>query len=67
MERVYAEVYPEQANPTGSILLFGAVAKEWHASAKERHVPAEAPPDEHHHTPAYTSKRHFWCKVAEVS
>ena len=31
LERVYKEVYPEPANRTGSILLFGMVVKEWHA------------------------------------
>ena len=54
MVKVYAEAYPEPANPTKSILLFGAVAKEQKGA-------------EHHHMPAYTSKRHYWSKVAKLS
>ena len=33
LERVYREVYPEPGNRSGSILLFGAVAKESHAES----------------------------------
>ena len=57
--RVYKEVYPEPANKTGSILLFGAVAKEHHASCAEGAARAE-----HHHAPTYCSKRHLWKNVA---
>ena len=58
--RVYQEVYPKLANKTGSILLFGAVAKEHHASSTD-----EACRAEHHHAPTYCSKRHMWKAVAE--
>jgi hypothetical protein len=37
LEKVYAEVYPEQGSLTGSILAFGVVATERHArAAKEK-------------------------------
>ena len=37
--QVYKDVYPEQANPSGSIVLFGCVASERHlGSAEERYV-----------------------------
>ncbi len=60
--RVYAEVCPEPANPTSSILLFGAVAKEHHAASAD-----DALRDEHHHAPTFCSKRHLWHRVAKVS
>lgn len=47
MLKVYKEVYPEPANPTGSILLFGVVAKERHADS-----PKEEERSEHIHAPA---------------
>ena len=62
LEKVYEEVYPEPANATGSILLFGGVAKELHAESTKcelRH--------EHHHAPTYSSKQHLWSRVAQVS
>jgi hypothetical protein len=62
LEQVYRDVYPEAANSSGSILLFGAVAKEQHAAAKDEELRAE-----HHHTPAYCSKRHLWRIVAKQS
>ena len=52
---------PEPANHSGSILLFGAVAKECHAVAEDETR------DEHHHAPTYNSKRHYWRKVADLS
>ena len=58
---VYSEAYPEPANQTKSILLFGAVAKERHATG------TDGERDEHHHMTAYTSKRHYWSKVAKLS
>ena len=60
--RVYKDVYPEPANKTGSILLFGGVAKELHASASE-----DALREEHHHAPTYSSKHHMWKRIAQVS
>ena len=62
LERVYKDVYPEAANKTGSILLFGGVAKEWHAESTQVELR-----DEHHHAPTYSSKQHYWKRVAEVS
>ena len=61
IERVYAEAYPEPANTTKSILLFGAVAKEAHAASQDDMR------DEHHHVPTYCSRRHYWKKVATLS
>ena len=43
---VYREVYPEPANASGSILLFGAMAKERHAESADEALRAE-----HHHAP----------------
>ncbi|CAE8608797.1 unnamed protein product, partial [Polarella glacialis] len=60
--QVYREVFPEAANASGSILLFGAVAKELHAHAVD-----EAVRREHHHAPCYCSKRHAWKALAEHS
>ena len=62
LTRVYKDVYPEPAHKTGSILLFGGVAKELHASASE-----EGLREEHHHAPAYSSKHHMWKRIAQVS
>ena len=61
MEVVYKEAYTEPANPSGSILLFGAVSKELHPEAPDETC------EEHHHTPTYCSKRHYWKKVADLS
>ncbi len=60
--KVYREVYPEPANATGSILLFGAVAKEKHSATAELDLRAE-----HHHAPTFCSKRHLWRAVAQRS
>ena len=46
LERVYKDVYPEPANKTGSILLFGGVAKELHAESPHAQLR-----EEHHHAP----------------
>lgn len=54
LERVYREAYPEPANPTGSILLFGAVGQEETTML-------------HRHAPTYNSKRHYWNRVAKIS
>ena len=62
LERVYKDVYPEPANKTGSILLFGGVAKEFHAAAGDL-----ALREEHHHAPTYSTKQHLWKRVAQVS
>ena len=62
LERVYKDVYPEPANRSGSILLFGAVAKEWHAES----VKAELR-EEHHHATAYCTKQHYWNRIAQTS
>jgi hypothetical protein len=59
---VYRETYPEAANRHGSIVLFGAVAKEHHAALN-----TEGMQFEHHHAPLYCSKRHAWKAVADVS
>ena len=60
--RVYKDVDPRPQNPTGSILLFGCVAKERHAASAKA-----AQPHEHHHCPCYTQERHYWAPVARRS
>ena len=60
--RVYADVYPEAANPSGSIVMFGAVAKERHAESREEPLRAI-----HHHVPTYCSRQHYWRPVAARS
>ena len=62
MEKVYKEVYPEAESPTGSILMFGMVAKEQHKKAS-----STAQRDEHHHAPACCRQQHYWNKIAKVS
>ena len=57
---VYREVYPEPANDTGSIVLFGMVVKEHHAASA-----LDVLRDEHHHAPVYTSRQHYWRPVAQ--
>ena len=42
--RAYKDVYPRPQNATGSILLFGCMAKEGHAASDK-----EAERREHHH------------------
>ena len=60
--RVYRDVFPRPQNPTGSILMFGCVAKERHAESSQ-----EAERAEHHHSPCYTSEQHYWAPVARRS
>ena len=62
LERVYKEVYPEPANRTGSILLFGMVVKELHAESTRDELRHE-----HHHAPTYCTKQHRWNRIAQVS
>ena len=62
MLQVYKDVYPEPANPSGSIVLFGCVASERHAGSSD-----EMLRDEHKHAPMYTSRQHYWRPVAERS
>ena len=50
------------AESRGSILMFGAVAKERHAESTD-----EASRAEHHHAPCYCSTRHYWNRVAQHS
>ena len=60
--RVYKDTYPRPENPSGSILLFGVVAKERHAGSM--HAAERA---EHHHAPCYCSVQHYWKPVAQRS
>ena len=60
--QVYREVYPEPANATGSILLFGLVCKERHRNSEK-----EAEREEHTHVATYSSLQHYWRAVAERS
>ena len=62
MEKVYNEVYPEEASESGSILLFGGAAKELHAESSKWELRQE-----HHHAPTYSSKQHLWSRIAKVS
>ena len=60
--RCYKAVYPEAANKTESIVLFGIVVKELHAESREdslRH--------QHHHAAVYCSRQHMWNRVAKFS
>jgi hypothetical protein len=62
MEDVYRHVYGDASSASGSILMFGLVAKERHlASAKSQER------DEHHHCIVYCSAKHYWKPVAERS
>ena len=62
MERCYRMAYPEPHSLTGSILMFGGVAKERHARAFGTHLR-----DEHHHCITYCSMQHYWEKVVRIS
>ena len=62
LRRVYKDVYPRPQNATGSILLFGCVAKERHAASTQA-----GEREEHHHSPCYTSEQHRWLPVAKRS
>ena len=62
LQYVYEKVYPEAANETKSILLFGLVAKEWHAESSKEELRSE-----HHHAACYTAKQHYWKPVAAYS
>ena len=52
LEKCYLEVYPDASSPTGTILLFGAVAQE---------------PPVHLHAPTFSRKQHYWNKVKMIS
>ena len=60
--KVYKLAYPVKDSPTGSILMFAAVAKEKHARAWKSELR-----DEHLHAPVYCSEQHYWNKVASIS
>ena len=62
LQQVYKDVYPEVANRSGSIVLFGCVASERHAASVNEELR-----DEHKHAPTYTSQQHYWRPVAERS
>ena len=62
MVKVYKECYPEPANPTKSILMFGLVAQERHHNS-----PRPQERDLHNHFAAYCSLQHYWRVVAETS
>ena len=62
VDQCYRIAYTDDDSLTGSILMFGCVAKERHAkawSAQHR--------DEHHHCATYCSMQHYWVKVAKIS
>ena len=58
----YRQAYPEVANESGCIVMFGLVAKEKHAASTREEMRAE-----HNHIPLYCSKAHYWNKVAKIS
>ena len=60
--KVYKEAYPEPANATGAILLFGLVAREYHKDAKEVELR-----DVHFHGATYSTNQHRWKQVAQLS
>ena len=62
LERVYRDVYPSVSTRSGSILLFGVVAKEKHAHSDKGPERAE-----HHHAACYASEKHYWKAVARRS
>lgn len=62
METCYRLAYPDTESLTGSILMFGCVAKERHAKAwgiQHR--------DEHHHVACFCNRQHYWEKVVRIS
>jgi len=59
--KVYKDVYPDPASPTGSILAFGLVAEETYAAA----APGLSPT--HKHAPTFSTEQHYWNKVAKHS
>ena len=62
MCRVYKDTYPEAANRTDSIMLFGLVARELH---KKSFRMEERNP--HNHFIAYTAQQNYWKPVARCS
>jgi energy-coupling factor transporter ATP-binding protein EcfA2 len=54
LAKCYKEVYPDVSSPTGSILAFGFVAKEFKSSA-------------HKHCASFSLSQHYWNKVAKHS
>jgi hypothetical protein len=57
------DVYPEGANSTGSIVLFGLIAKEpGHAQSVDEKLQKE-----HNHAAIYTSTQHYWNLIAARS
>ena len=59
---MYKDTYPEAANRTDSIMLFGLVARELH---KKSFRMEERNP--HNHFIAYTAQQHYWKPVARCS
>ena len=57
LARCYKEVYPDVSSPTGSILAFGLIVKEFH----------KAFGDEHKHGATFCLAQHYWNKVAKHS
>jgi hypothetical protein len=62
LETCYRMAYPLEDSLTGSILMFGCVAKERHSHAWGSDLR-----DEHHHCATYCSAQHYWSKVAKIS
>jgi hypothetical protein len=62
IEKVYLEAYPDKTSKSGSILQFGAVAKERHKGSQKTQNG-----DEHHHACTSSKKQHYWSKVARIS
>ena len=60
--KVYKEVYPRAGARTGSIVVFGLVAKERHKKcAKAEHR------QQHHHGAVFCTDQHYWNKIAKHS
>lgn len=59
--KVYKDVYPDPASPTGSILAFGLIAEEAYATT------AAGLCATHKHGPTYSTEQHYWNKVAKHS
>ena len=62
IDTCYRLAYPDPDTLTGSILIFGGVAKERHAKAFGTHLR-----DEHHNCITFCSAQHYWEKVVRVS
>ena len=62
LEKVYREAYPVAGSPTGSVLAFGVVCQERHATSEDT-----AQRDLHRHAPTCSTRQIYWNKIAKIS